>query len=72
MVPLLQFLVGSDGVFQGRCSSGSSRLSRVTLVDGELVAFDADGRPHLRRLLRRHGLANLWQILRPLFLPRRK
>src|SRR5262249_23202862 len=28
------------------------RLPTGTLVDGELVAFDADGRPHLRRLLR--------------------
>ena len=33
-----------------------------TLVDGELVAFDADSRPHLRRLLRRHGLADPWRI----------
>jgi bifunctional non-homologous end joining protein LigD len=27
------------------------RLPEGTLVDGELVAFDADGRPDLRRLL---------------------
>jgi ATP-dependent DNA ligase len=38
------------------------RLPAGTLVDGELVAFDADGRHHLRRLLRRHGLADLWRI----------
>ena len=33
-----------------------------TLVDGELVAFDADGRPDLPRLLRRHGLTDAWRI----------
>jgi ATP-dependent DNA ligase len=38
------------------------RLPAGTLVDGELVAFDSDGRPHLRRLLRRHGLADPWRI----------
>jgi ATP-dependent DNA ligase len=38
------------------------RLPAGTLVDGELVAFDADGRPHLQRLLRRHGLADPWRI----------
>jgi bifunctional non-homologous end joining protein LigD len=38
------------------------RLPAGTLVDGELVAFDADGRPDLLRLLRRHGLANPWRI----------
>ena len=38
------------------------RLPAGTLVDGELVAFDADGRPHLRRLLRRHGLTDPWRI----------
>ena len=38
------------------------RLPTGTLVDGELVAFDADGRPHLRRLLRRHGLVDPWRI----------
>jgi ATP-dependent DNA ligase len=38
------------------------RLPAGTLVDGELVAFDDDGRPHLRRLLRRHGLADSWRI----------
>src|SRR5262249_54169968 len=38
------------------------RLPTGTLVDGELVAFDAEGRPHLRRLLRRHGLADTWRI----------
>src|SRR5437867_7573354 len=32
------------------------------LVDGELVAFDADGRPDLPRLLRRHGLTDPWRI----------
>src|SRR5262249_920155 len=32
------------------------RLPAGTLVDGELVAFDADGRPGRRRLVRRHGL----------------
>ena len=38
------------------------RLPAGTLVDGELVMFDADGRPDLRRLLRRHGLADPWRI----------
>jgi ATP-dependent DNA ligase len=38
------------------------RLPAGTLVDGELVAFDADGRPDLPRLLRRHGLAYAWRI----------
>jgi ATP-dependent DNA ligase len=38
------------------------RLPAGTLVDGELVAFDADGRPELRRLLRRHGLTDPWRI----------
>jgi bifunctional non-homologous end joining protein LigD len=38
------------------------RLPVGTLVDGELVAFDADGRPDLPRLLRRHGLTNPWRI----------
>ena len=38
------------------------RLPAGTLVDGELVAFDDDGRPNLRRLLRRHGLADPWRI----------
>ena len=33
-----------------------------TLVDGELVAFDADSRPNLPRLLRRHGLTDPWRI----------
>jgi ATP-dependent DNA ligase len=38
------------------------RLPRGTLVDGELVVLDADGRPDLPRLLRRHGLADPWRI----------
>jgi bifunctional non-homologous end joining protein LigD len=38
------------------------RLPAGTLVDGELVAFDADGRPDLRGLLRRHGLTDAWRI----------
>ena len=38
------------------------RLPAGTLVDGELVAFDADGRPDLRRLLRRHLLTDSWRI----------
>ena len=38
------------------------RLPAGTLVDGELVAFDTDGRPDLRRLLRRHGLTDPWRI----------
>ena len=38
------------------------RLPVGTLVDGELVAFDADGRPDLRRLLRRHLLTDSWRI----------
>jgi hypothetical protein len=37
-------------------------LPAETLVDGELVAFDADGRPDLPRLLRRHGLTDPWRI----------
>jgi ATP-dependent DNA ligase len=32
------------------------------LVDGELVTFDADDRPNLPRLLRRHGLTSGWKI----------
>src|SRR5262249_46478040 len=38
------------------------RLPAGTLVDGELVAFDADDCPDLPRLLRRHGLTNRWRI----------
>ena len=38
------------------------RLPVGTLVDGELVAFDADDHPDLCRLLRRHGLADPWRI----------
>jgi ATP-dependent DNA ligase len=38
------------------------RLPRGTLVDGELVVLDADGRPDLPRLLRRHGLTDPWRI----------
>ena len=38
------------------------RLPAGTLVDGELVAFDTDGRPDLRQLLRRHGLSDPWRI----------
>src|SRR5262249_28036456 len=38
------------------------RLPTGTLVDGELVAFDADGRPDLWQLLRRHGLTDPWRI----------
>jgi ATP-dependent DNA ligase len=38
------------------------RLPAGTLVDGELVALDAEGRPDLRRLLRRHGLSDPWRI----------
>jgi ATP-dependent DNA ligase len=38
------------------------RLPAGTLVDGELVAFDKDGRPDLPRLLRRHGLTIAWKI----------
>src|SRR6516225_6633766 len=38
-------------------------LPAGTLVDGELVAFDDDdGRPDLRRLLRRHALTDPWRI----------
>jgi bifunctional non-homologous end joining protein LigD len=33
-----------------------------TVVDGEVVAFDAAGRADLRRLLRRHGLVDDWRI----------
>jgi ATP-dependent DNA ligase len=38
------------------------RLPAGTLVDGELVAFDAAGRPDLRRLLQRHGAVDPWRI----------
>jgi bifunctional non-homologous end joining protein LigD len=38
------------------------RLPVGTLVDGELVALDVDGRPDLRRLLCRHGLTDSWRI----------
>ena len=38
------------------------RLPAGTLVDGELVAFDAHGRPDLPGLLRRHGLTDAWRI----------
>src|SRR5215470_5222796 len=38
------------------------RLPARTLVDGELVAFDEEGRPDLRRLLCRHGLTDPWRI----------
>ena len=38
------------------------RLPVGTLVDGELVACDAEGRPDLPRLLRRHGLTDSWRI----------
>jgi ATP-dependent DNA ligase len=38
------------------------RLPAGTLVDGELVALDAEGRPDLRGLLRRHGLSDPWRI----------
>ena len=37
-------------------------LPTGTLVDGELVAFGAHGRPDLPRLLRRHGLTDPWRI----------
>ena len=40
------------------------RLPAGTLVDGELVALDADGRPDLRRLLRRHGITDPWRTSR--------
>jgi ATP-dependent DNA ligase len=33
-----------------------------TLVDGELVAFDPDGRPALTRLLQRPGLTDPWRL----------
>jgi ATP-dependent DNA ligase len=38
------------------------RLPAGTLVDGELVALEPDGRPDLPRLLRRHGLTDPWRI----------
>jgi ATP-dependent DNA ligase len=38
------------------------RLPVGTLVDGELLALDADGRPDLPRLMRRHGLTDTWRI----------
>ena len=37
-------------------------LPAETLIDGELVAFNAEGRPDLPRLLRRHGLSDPWRI----------
>ena len=38
------------------------RLPAGTLVDGELVTFDADDRPNLPQLLRRHSLTDPWRI----------
>jgi ATP-dependent DNA ligase len=38
------------------------RLPAGTIVDGELVACDAHGRPDLPPLLRRHGLTDPWRI----------
>jgi DNA ligase-1 len=38
------------------------RLPAGTLVDGELVAFGAEGPPDLRGLLRRHGLTDPWRV----------
>jgi bifunctional non-homologous end joining protein LigD len=38
------------------------RMPAGTLVDGELVAFDAAGCPDLPRLLRRHDLTDGWRI----------
>jgi bifunctional non-homologous end joining protein LigD len=38
------------------------RLPAETLVDGQWVAFDADGRPDLPQLLRRHGVTHPWRI----------
>src|SRR5262245_23126142 len=38
------------------------RLPARTLVVGELVAFDADGRHDRRRLLRRQGVSEPWRI----------
>ena len=38
------------------------RLPAGTLVDGELVVLDPDGRPDLPGLLRRHGLTHPWGI----------
>jgi ATP-dependent DNA ligase len=38
------------------------RLPAGTLVDGELVTFDAADRPNLPWLLRRHGLTDPWRI----------
>ena len=37
-------------------------LPAETLLDGELVVLDPDGRPDLPQLLRRHGLTDLWRI----------
>ncbi len=33
-----------------------------TILDGEIVAFDAAGHPDFRNLLRRHGLVDGWRI----------
>jgi bifunctional non-homologous end joining protein LigD len=38
------------------------QLPAGTLLDGELVAFDAAGRADLARLLSRHSLADSWRI----------
>jgi ATP-dependent DNA ligase len=50
----------------GGCAaaSGPSARSAIagTLVERELVAFDAESRPDLARLLCRHGLAGEWKI----------
>ena len=54
-----------ERIVQSEEFRGSEVLRRLlagTLVDGELVAFDADGRPDRRRLFRRHGLTDPWRI----------
>src|SRR5215468_6330238 len=38
------------------------RAPAGTLVDGEVVTCDADGRPDLRRLLQRHALTDPWRM----------
>jgi hypothetical protein len=48
------------------------RLPAGTLMDGEVVACATDGRPDLPRLLRRHGLTDLWRIRQRQFMGTRQ
>ena len=47
-------------------------LPAGTLVDGELIACDQEGRPDLRRLLCRHGFTDPWRIRQARLLGRQR